>query len=66
MVFYENDRSDLSNHRNRRLYVNTSIREVELKRAMLELGSSADIISLPVLDTAGVPRTIFRGSRSRC
>lgn len=38
------------------LYMIASLREVELKRAMHDLGSSLIIISLSVLDVVGVPR----------
>lgn len=56
-VFYHNKRLELSSHHNIPLYVTTSIREAELKRAILDLGSLINIVSLSILDAVGVVRS---------
>lgn len=55
-MFYENDWRDITSHHNPLLYVTAKVRDVKLKRAMLDHGSSLNIISLPILDAMGVPR----------
>lgn len=52
MVFYENDHPSQHNHP---LYVTAKVRDVELKRTMLDHGSSANIIFVSALDAVGVP-----------
>lgn len=55
-MFYDNDRCGLPSTHNRPLYVTASGNGVELKRAMLDPGSSINIISLSTLDAVGVPQ----------
>lgn len=52
MVFYDNEQGNLPNHKNRPFYV----REIGLKRGMLDQGSSLNIISLSVLEELDVSR----------
>lgn len=66
MVFYGNDWCNLRSHHNHPLHVTVKVIEVELKRAILDQGSSFNVISLPVLDILVVPRDNILGSRSRC
>lgn len=56
VVFVENGQRDIASHDNHLLYVTAKVRDVDFKRAMLNQGSSLDVISLLVLDSAGVPR----------
>lgn len=55
VVFYENNQRNLPSHDNRP-YTTASIREIVLKLAMLDPGSSLSIIFLSVLDVVGVSR----------
>lgn len=55
-VFYDDDRRSLPTNHNRPLYVTANVNGVELRRAMLNPGSSINIISLSTLDAVGVPR----------
>lgn len=74
LVFYENNRRDVPTQHNRPLYVTTNVRDVELKRVLLDAGSSLNIISLDVLEDIGLPReriqkqpfevSSFNGSRT--
>lgn len=48
-IFYEDDQRDIPSHLNHPFYVIAKVRDVELKTAMLDQGSSLDIISLSVL-----------------
>lgn len=54
-MFYDVDRHRPTTH-SRSLYVSTSMNGVELKRAMLDPGSSINIISLSTLDVVDVSR----------
>lgn len=56
MVFYENNRCDLSSHHSHPLCVTAKDRKVELKRVMLDQRSLLNIIFLLVLDAVVVPR----------
>lgn len=47
MVFYENDQHDVPSHHNRPLYRIVKVRDIELKRVMLDYGSSLNIIPYP-------------------
>lgn len=74
LVFYENNRRDVPTQHNRPLYVIANVRDVELKRVLLDAGSSLNIVSLDVLEDIGVPRkriqkqpfeaSSFNGSRT--
>lgn len=55
-VFYVDDERGLPTNHNRPLYVIANVNGVELRRAMLDPGSSINIISLSTLDAVGVPR----------
>lgn len=48
------------------LYVTTSIRGVELKKAMIDPWSSSNITSVPVLEQLVYLKIGSRGSQSRC
>lgn len=54
MILFENDRQDLPSHHNRSLYVTASIRGVELKCAMVDSGSTLNIIPLSILEADGM------------
>lgn len=56
LVFYKNNRRDVPTQHNRPLYVTAKMRDVELKRVLLDSGSSLNIISLDVLDDLRIPR----------
>lgn len=56
LVFYENNRKDVSTQHNRPLHITTKVREIELKRVLLDVGSSLNSISLNVLDNIRIPR----------
>lgn len=56
LVFYEINRKDILTQHNRPLYITAKVRDVELRRILLDAGSSLNIISLDVLDDIGVPR----------
>lgn len=53
MMFVENDRQNLPS---RPLYMTASIRDVELKGAMVDPGCSVNIIHLSILEAASVSR----------
>lgn len=56
VLFYDNERSNLHSSHNRPLYIFTmSVNGVELKRAMLNLGSSLNITSLWIVDAVDEP-----------
>lgn len=55
-VFYDNEQHDLPRSHNRPLYVTSNVNGVELKRAMLDLRSSINNISLSELDAVGISR----------
>lgn len=55
-MFYDNDRHDLPRGHNQPLYITADVNRVELKRAMLDLRSSINIISLSMLNAVGISR----------
>lgn len=59
-IFYEKDQQDIPSHHNRPLYVTVSVRDVELKRAMTDLRSSLNIISLFMLQAVRMRQDIIR------
>lgn len=56
LVFYENNRRDILTQHNKPLYITAEVRDVELRRVLVDVGSSLNIISLYVLDDIGVHR----------
>lgn len=56
LVFYENNSKDVPTQYNLPLYIIVKVRDIELKRVLLDAGTSLDIISLNVLDDNGIPR----------
>lgn len=56
ILFYENDRRDIPSQHIRPMYIIAKVRDIGLKRAMLDEGSSPNIISLSALDAIGAPR----------
>lgn len=56
VVFYENDRLNIPSHHNSHLYVTKKVSDIEFKGAMLDQGSSLNIISLSILEALRVPR----------
>lgn len=56
IVVYHDERRDRPSSHHRPVYVTASINGVELKWAMLNLGSSLNIVSLSILDAVGIPR----------
>lgn len=73
MVIYDNVWRDLPSLQNRPLYVTASIREVKLRRVVIDTGSSLNIISLSVPGEVGVPRDkitrqpiVVSGFRGNC
>lgn len=55
LIFYRNNRNDIPTQRNGSLYITTKVRAIELRRVLLGVGLSLNIISLDVLDDIGVP-----------
>lgn len=46
LVFYENNRRDVPTQHNRPLYITTRVRDTEMRRVLVDAGSSLNIISL--------------------
>lgn len=44
----------LPSHHNRPLYVKDHVKNIELRHVMVDIGSSLNIIPLPILEIAGV------------
>lgn len=57
MVFYEKDRQIISSHRNWPLYVTACVHNVELKLALIDTGSSLNIMLLFTLNKVGIFRS---------
>lgn len=55
VVFHDNERHDLSSTHNRPFHVTANVKGVELKRAIIDPGSSLNIVSLTILDAIGIP-----------
>lgn len=55
LVFYENNCNDIPTQHNRLLYITAKVRDVKLRRVLLDMGLSLNIFSLDVLDDIGVP-----------
>lgn len=74
LVFYENTRRDVPIQHNQPLYVTARVRDTEMRRVLIDAGSSLNIISLDILDDIGIPRekiqkqpfevSSFNGSRT--
>lgn len=56
LVFHENNLRDVPTQDNMPLYITANVRDVELKRVLLDAGLSLSIFLLDVLDDIGVPR----------
>lgn len=56
LVFYENTRRDVPMQHNRPLYVTARMRDIEMRRVLIDAGSSLNIIFLDILDDLGIPR----------
>lgn len=56
IVFYDDEQRNLPTNHNRPICVTTSVREVKLKRAMLDPWLSLNIISLSILDAISMDR----------
>lgn len=56
IMFYDNERHNLSSSHNRPLFVIACVNEVKFKRVMLDRGFSLNIISLSVVDVLGIPK----------
>lgn len=56
IVFYKIDRKILPNYHTRPLHITTSIHNVELKHALIDIGSSSNIIPLLILEVTRIPR----------
>lgn len=66
VVLFDNERCDLPSHHKHPLYVTVKVRDVELKRAIIDQGSPLNIISLSVLDAVDVYRDSVQRQLVRC
>lgn len=65
VIFYENERYNLPSHYNCHLHVIVKVREIKLKRAILDHGLSLNIIFLSALDAVVCREIVFGGNWSR-